>query len=337
MADYSIWLWIALIVATVAVVWQYWHAEKNKREVVRIRTGSLGSGKTFTTVKDLIKDYKKLNLRYRFRKHPIARLLYGNDIRRPEVYSSIPLRLNKKKWSNVLKREHLLCQELFPEDCVPLVMWDEVGLSANQYSFKDDNIISHNINEKYQCLEAFMRFYRHFYGDRDDNCRVYTTDQATGEVCINIRRRFGTAYNLEDFHRWLGFMPFYKVNVRPMVMAEDSIENINNVKSDEDEKDKYYFGFLPYRWMNKLLGVKRYDSHCFVIAKSMGFVSEVPFDNWQDNPYGYLTNYCPDLRKNKADRQKSAAAVDSDLTDNVTTAVVVIPEEKQRVFKRAKT
>lgn len=221
------------------------------------------------------------------------------------VYSNIPLYLGHGEYSNVLTREHILLLKPFPSDEIPLVLWDEIGLSANQYSYGDPNFVSENINDRYQCVETFIRLFRQFYGEGNgDACRVYATDQATGDVCINLRRRFGFVDNLSNFRRWCGILPFYKVDVSTLMMQEETIVNTNNVKKDKHEKQEYYFGFFPYRWMRK----PAYDSHCYSGVKYTGFASTVNFENWADNDYEYIdengelhrdilkTNYCPDLR-----------------------------------------
>lgn len=186
---------------------------------------------------------------------------------------------NDPSFYKVLKREHLLLQELFPDDELPLVLWDEAGLSCNQYSYDDPNVVSENINDSWQCVEVFIRLFRHFYGDRGDNVRLYVTDQATGDICIALRRRFGFIDNLSGFGRWLLVLPFYKVNVTRLFMAEDSVQNNNSLQIGKEIKEKYYFGWLPYRWMS----VKHYDSHCFKPARTLGFAREVSFDCWSDS------------------------------------------------------
>lgn len=280
--------WVAIILAIVMIVIiikQFMGAEKLTREVVKMRSGAVGSGKTALCSINIYSDYKKLYKRWKKNK---------KKYKKPVIYSNIPFRISRKKYANVLKREHLLLLELFPEDELPLVLWDEAGLSCSQYSYDDPNVVSENINDNFQCVEVFIRLYRHFYGDRGDNCRLYVTDQATGDICIALRRRFGYIDNLSGFHRWLWIFPFYKVFVNRLLMAEDSVQNNNALQIGEEVKEKYYFGWLPYRWM----GVKHYDSHCFSPVKTLGFSPKVEFDNWADNTFEdkLKTNYVPDIR-----------------------------------------
>lgn len=289
---------IGAIVLIVVIIKQFVCAEKMTAEVVKMRSGAVGSGKTAFCSINILKDYKRLYKRWKHNK---------KKYKRPVIYSNIPFRISRKRWAMVLKREHLLLQELFPDDVVPLVLWDEAGLSCNQYSFDDPNVVSENINDNWQCVEVFIRLYRHFYGDRGDNCRLYVTDQATGDICIALRRRFGYIDNLSGFGRWLVIFPFYKVYVTRLFMAEDSIQNNNFLQVGEEVKEKYYFGWLPYRW----LSVKHYNSHCFNPVKTMGFCRELDFDCWSDNPMPdkLTTNYVPDIRLTIEDKARYKAAV----------------------------
>lgn len=274
--------------------------------------------KTYLSVNDVISDYRKLQRRYKHRKNIIYKLFRISLKCKPVVYSNIPLYLGKGKYSEVLTREHILLQKSFPSDVTPLVLWDEIGMSANQYSHDDPNITSDNVNDNSNCVEVFIRLFRHFYGENNrDMCRLYATDQATGDVCINIRRRFGSVDNLSNFHRWFKISPFYKVNVTSLMIQEDNIVNTNDTKLDKDKKQEYYFGFFPYRWMSK----KRYDSHAYSGVLYTGFGKKISFDNWSDNDYIYhdengrifnsklKTNYCPDLRMTREELAEYKAKI----------------------------
>ena len=278
---------ITIIIVFVLLVFltikNYINAEKKTNAPIKMRTGEPGSGKTGLCALDVIKDYKKLYAAWKKNKKKNLR---------PVIYSNIPFRINRKLYAEVLTREHLLLQELFPDDVIPLVIWDEVGLSANQYSYDDPNIMTDNINDSWRCVEVFIRLFRHFFDDGDNHCRLYMTDQACGDVCIQLRRRMGQVDVLRGFERWLGFMPFYRVYVTRLQMHEDSIQNVNQMQITKDVEDKYYFGFLPYKWMS----VKHYDTLCYSEAKEKGFTKKIEFSNWKDNPTKLKTCYMPDLR-----------------------------------------
>ncbi|MBR6050537.1 MAG: hypothetical protein IKP68_04955 [Clostridia bacterium] len=117
---------------------------------------------------------------------------------------------------------------------------------------------------------------------------------------------------LNGFRRFFGFLPFYKIDVRTMLMSDDQVQNVNNMKDEEKARVEFYMGFLPYRRFSK----KRYDSHAFSEIGNTGIVRDLPFDNWGDNDYHYIdettgeviynkfkTNYCPDLRMTLEERR----------------------------------
>ena len=230
---------IGSIVLCIATLVTYFRAKPRNWGVVQLKSGSLGSGKTYLSVSEVLKRYKKLRKK---EKKQNRSLFKKKSPFRVKVYSNIPLYLGHGEYSEVLTREHILLIDPFPDDVIPLVLWDEVGLSANQYSFDDPNISSRNINDDFRCVETFIRLFRQFYGENSgDACRILATDQASGDVCIALRRRFGFVDNLSNFRRWLGFMPFYKVDVNTLMVQEDSVVNTNNVKKEKDEKQALLF------------------------------------------------------------------------------------------------
>lgn len=282
-------IFLALIGLTVVIYLQYWHAEKYVSGA--IITGPRGSGKTRLLTIKTVRSYRWQKLLYKLH-------LIKDE---PRVYSNVPLRLTKHDYAYVLKREHILMTEKLPEGS--MIFWDEQGTSANQYSSADPNVITENYIKGFHCLENFQRFYRHFIGKSQGT--VGATDQATGDVNIQIRRRYDKAYQLEHFRRWLWIMPFYKVNVRPLLMSEGDVQNVASVDRVQGEKPRYFFGFLPYKWMD----IQHYDTYCYSLAYDKPnpcFVDNVPFDNWQDNPHGLKTDYIIELRQ--SDEEKAATA-----------------------------
>lgn len=274
-------------------------SKHDTKEVVICNTGTIGSGKTYRATRKLFFDYRISNIIYKIRGKKKGS--------KPIIYSNIPLYINKKTDVKVLKREHLLLQERFEEGCTPFVLMDELSMIATCYNWDDPNIVSKNINDNMKTLETFIRLFRHFYGGSNhDRCRLYITDQATGSINIQMRRRIGFVNYLYNFKRWLLITPFYKVNCKQMVIQEDTI-NENNV----DVKDKdvsYYFGILPYRHilMFRIKGKRIYDSHCYEKALKEGkFVSRVPFDVWDKKDL--TTNYCPDIRMSEKEKAEYKA------------------------------
>lgn len=287
-------IFIGIVVILIYIIVQYVRSKHDYKEVVICNTGTIGSGKTYRATHKLLFDYR------------IAKLIYKIKGKKrgskPIIYSNIPLFIDKKTDIRVLKREHLLLQEHFEEGCTPFVLMDELSMIATCYNWDDPNIVSKNINDNMKTLETFIRLFRHFNGENNnDRCRLYITDQATGSINIQMRRRIGFVNYLYDFHRAMKVLPFYKVKVKQMVIQEDTI-NENNVDVKDNEV-QYYFGYLPFRhilWF-RLKRKKLYDSHCYVKALKEGkFVSKVPFDVWPK--YDLTTNYCPDIRMSEKEK-----------------------------------
>jgi len=282
---------IGVIMLTIALAYQKIKSKHMSKEVIVCFTGTIGSGKTFLATHMLLYKYK------------IQRFLYKIKISKskPIIYSNIPLYIDKKTDVFVLKREHLLLEEKFEKDCCPFVLLDELSLIATCYNWDDPNIVSKNINDNMKTLETFIRFYRHFYGNSNkDKLRMFITDQATGSVNIQMRRRIGFVNYLYNMRRWGLILPFYKIDTKEMVIQEDTV-NENNVDLKETER-QYYFGHLPYRWIAKLRKKKPiYDSHCFRYALETGdFVKKLPYDVWDKN--NLTTNYCPDIRMSNEEK-----------------------------------
>lgn len=284
---------IAIAVLTIVTIIKFVHAKHHTKQVINFYDGTIGSGKTFLGTKGVIQSFKMARLMYRL--HIIKA--------EPRIYSNIPLYVDKKTDVYVLKREHLLLKERFPKNICPFVFIDELSMIASCYGWDDPNFSSRNLNENMETLDTFIRFFRHFYGrNNNDMLRLYLTDQATGSVNIQIRRRLGYVNYLYNFRRYLGIMPFYLIDTKEMIVEEDTV-NENNV--DLQEKDRqYYMGRLPYRFISKLFKKRnRYDSHCFSeVLETHNFVNRLPYDIWDKNVM--TTNYCPDLRMTDKERHE---------------------------------
>ena len=238
-----------------------------KNERVINFSGEPGAGKTFTLVERGDERFRKLKLDYKFG------LIDGDE---PSAWSSFPAIIGGEK-THVLKREHLLFQELLPENCVILI--SEFSEIASNLDYANPLVVLY--------LDMWIRLIRHFY-----NAYVFIDDQAFGQVLINIRRRTNTVYNLSHFRRWLLVTPFYKVNVDVLKCIEDTV-NVNNI---EETNDNYLFGFLPYKWMKK----RKYNTRCYQDVKYTGFTFRAP-DEWSDD---LKTNYIIDLSCTK-DEEKA--------------------------------
>lgn len=325
-------MWIVLALLALAILggflWVWLHALPRKQSVCHMETGELKSGKTFIAVRDLLYFYKREMKRWK----------RGKTIRKPVIYSTIPIiigrdwkyirahfvewlqdrqdykletrkmtpmekcqntRMNKYYiWSDVLTRDMILLREPIPERVLPLWLYDDVGASASQYAYNDPNVITDNINENWKCFEVAVRYFAHHNGG--DRAKIRATEQRYSGLCINLRSRMGSCDVLSDFHRLGKILPLFKVNVDRMSTCDDNlVQNVKENNAEARKKQDYYIGFLPY----KRFSLKHYDSEAYEPTKTFGFSPSVPFTNWKDNPYGLKTTYCPDLRATEAEKR----------------------------------
>ncbi len=268
MSSVSIILLVLAVGFLVLLLLQFIRRKKiGRNERVVSFSGEPGAGKTFTLVERGDERFRDLKLNYKLG------LLDGDE---PSAWSSFPAIIGGEK-THVLKREHLLFQELLPENCVVLI--SEFSEIASNLDYANPLVVLY--------LDMWIRLIRHLY-----NAYVYIDDQAFGQVLINIRRRTNTVYNLSHFHRWLFITPFYKVNVDVLKCVEDTV-NVNNIEATNDD---YLFGFLPYKWMKK----KKYNTRCYQDVKYTGFTFKAPAE-WSDD---LKTNYIIDLSCTK-DEEKA--------------------------------
>ncbi|MBQ7322536.1 MAG: hypothetical protein IJW99_10605 [Clostridia bacterium] len=291
---------VIILVLIIVIIFQWIKADPVPHGSPII-TGPRGAGKTRFAVLRIVRKFRSKYFWWKVRKVPFVGWLMAPKYE-PRVYSNIPLRLTRKVWANVLKREHILMTEDLPKGSTVFI--DEIGVMVNQYSHGDPNIISDHYIDNFYCAEIFTRFYRHFIGENEGD--FVCTDQAVGDVNIQFRRRFDKALQLHHFHRFLFVLPFYKVPVEILDISEGEVQNTKNVNDVKGEKGHYFFGWLPYnRWffIRMPWHYLNYATHCYALAyQQKRFVPTVPFDNWKDNPDGLYTNYIIELRSTDAEK-----------------------------------
>lgn len=273
--------WIIFIVLVIVVLWQYCHQEKQSENTVICFVGTMGSGKTALAVFKALAVYAKMRLIHFLCKYVvILRFFFPNWYRKPVIYSNIPIRVKlfgKNQFSRVLRVEHILRQKLLPEGAI--IVFDEIGQFASQWDYENPLVREQ--------LADFIRFYRHWLDGR-----VFVTDQSSDNIVKVVRCRLGIIYHLNNYRRWLKVSPFYKVDVTPLLMVEDSQKEINV----EVGERCYFFGFRWYRWAEKRLKLARYNSRCYSEIYRYGAIREpVPFDST------LKTRYLMDLSVSKSD------------------------------------
>lgn len=273
---------IILLVALIIFVVMVFRKWKNKKPITNNSiicfTGGLGSGKTYLGVQNTIRFYKRSVFRWKMK-----RLLpWTKKQPKPQLLSNIPLRyrrsfFGKRVYSDVLRVEHLLMQKKIPPNSVIFI--DEVGQFLDQYSY-DNKFVMVDIQE-------FVRFFRHYVGRKHG--RLFMTDQSISNVTLQIKRRVNVIYNLNNFHRYMGFLPFGICEVHELEMVEETVNQTDGITTNKD----YFFFRLPYRISKK----KRvYDTYCYsklymtedekkmpekwTSLKAEGFI-ELPFEKYK--------------------------------------------------------
>ena len=242
---------ILLLVLLGYILYRFFKCYRLPNNNIICFTGTLGTGKTYMAVFQALRAYKRQRLKHFFyRKLPFMRWLLCflmPECKYPaSFYSNIPIQINLSKkrphYTLPLKKEHLLMTELLPERAVVLV--DELGQICSQWEFDNPYVM--------QNVQTLIRFFRHF-----TNGKMFVTDQVSSNIVKPIRDRLGYVYQLNDFHRDLLVLPFFKVECIPLQNLDDGGTNIDIDLSDLTKS--YFYGFLPYKWMH----IKHYESRCF--------------------------------------------------------------------------
>lgn len=240
-------LLIIAIVLLIVVIYQFATSYPVSNNSVTTFTGAPGTSKTYNITRLALKAYKK----QRF-KHQIYQIFPGITYFFPEakspatLYSNYPIRLRREVYSETLKPEHLLMYEPLPQEAIVCIT--EFGSICSQFDF-DNPYCRENIAD-------FIRFFGQFLGR---SARLFMDDQSYEMILKFVRVRMAMIYQLVNFRRfWL--LPFFKVNVIPLLQVNDTASRL----VAESEELPHIFGFLPYKWMSKLVpSLRKYDSRCY--------------------------------------------------------------------------
>ena len=201
-------------------------------DTIQCFTGGLGSGKSLKSVQQAKKLLAKNRRKVRWHnfRHP------KDKWEVPLLYSSIPLRISRREYAEVLTAGHLLLYDRIVPRSVVFI--DEIGAFANQFDFKNP-LVLHNFNE-------FVRLYRHY----TRGGYIVCNDQCSENIVLEIRRRINVVYNLLHFKK---FLCFYWVKCRNISISEE----IKTVEEGNAEDN-----------MRTLVGIinpffKSYDTHCY--------------------------------------------------------------------------
>lgn len=239
---------LILILIIILVIFIIIKNYKKKYDTIVAFTGGLGSGKSLLSVQTSIKLLRK-NRNYVWRQNNIWRYLKKIKspkkplqpiLEKPMLYSSIPIYFrchfwNKKEWSIKLEEEHLLLIKKLGFKAVVFI--DEIGSFANQFQYKNSNILD-NFNE-------FIRLFRHY----TKGGYLVVNDQCSENIVLEVRRRINQVYNLMSFrHIWF----IYWVKVRNISISEE----IKTIEENNKENNmSTMFGIMPSK--------KTYDTYCY--------------------------------------------------------------------------
>lgn len=247
--------WVLLIIFVfilLVLINRFSSAERETRDCLRLYTGGLGSGKTYRAVECGYRAYRKAIVRYKIRRilHPRK---YKNA-EKPRLYGA-GIRISDRH-GNIISEDmtidHFLQRERMPEHSV--VVFDEVGDVLSQWDFDLQLVLPE--------LDRFIRWFRHFIDGR-----MFMTDQVSSNVSKFIRTRCNRTYNVSNFRRFWGVLPFYKIDVEVMLMSEDNTQNVNKTQTNKEGMIfvhnrqvslPYFIGYLPYRRSKN-----RYDSRAY--------------------------------------------------------------------------
>jgi len=226
-----------------------------KCDTILCFTGGLGSGKSVLSFKWLNKLIKRVtfvrlrrNIKTFIKNRFIDKSNRSTYLPRPMVYSSIPVCFrrffwSKKEYSLQLTYNHLLLVDKLSPLAVTFI--DEIGSFANQFEFKNPNILD-NFNE-------FIRLYRHYTLGGYLICN----DQCSDNIVLEVRRRINNVMNLCKFRRII-IIPFllsiYWVKCRNISISEEikAIETNN-----KEDNMRNVFGIMPRKW--------NFDTYCYSV------------------------------------------------------------------------
>lgn len=252
-------------------------AQRPTNSTTECYVGGLGSGKTLLASKRAKKVWEKAYFRWRFRK--FFGLEKGTE--KPQLISNIPIVVSNKKflryvgkgkgnyvshetgkrkkydkgfldfaygkflkveegkgdfalkpcYSIKLLPEHLLLSIKIPLNSVVLI--DELGNVISQHDYNNP------ISQKY--IMPFVRLFRHWTAGK-----LIVTDQSSGSVLIDVRRRLNILYNLSKLStRFFGFV--YKISFFEVLVSEDAQTVVNANQLNEN----YFAGFFPIKQLYK--------------------------------------------------------------------------------------
>lgn len=221
-------------------------------------TGGLGSGKTFLSVETAIFLWRQ-NLRSTKRYN----MFHKNKLPLPLLYTSIPVRIGRKKYAQILTSDMLTLQTRVVPGSV--VLLDEVDVFASQWSLANGNIIEipnkkdleakRNGTMEYDSglFDESVRLWRHMNSNPVAEAKLVCNSQATSNISTIIRRRMNVVFVLAN--KKFIKLPFgyslFMCDCRNIVIT-DEITNMNEGNAEDNTKKIIRF-----------VRGRKYDTHCY--------------------------------------------------------------------------
>ena len=241
---------IIVIVAVIIILWIMLKPYIIRYDTTIAFTGGLGSGKSLNSVKIAItllrKQRAKIKLKNTWIKikniyHKIRKQNKEKLIKKPNLYSNIPIKINKKEWSKKLTKEMLTFNTYINEYSIVLI--DELPQLCNQFNWSIKEVKG-NMNE-------FITFFRHYIGGY-----FIVNAQSIDDIVVQIRRKLNTYYWCYNFKKLLCF---YKVQICS-IQTSDQITTTTSTIIEDNTRNKY--GILTKKYASRCYK-KRYLEHEF--------------------------------------------------------------------------
>ncbi len=180
--------------------------------------------------------YKKLK--------PLKEPKLLNLVKKPKIYSNIPLHYKEhfwsfeRKWSAKLQTKHLILLKPIREYSV--IFTDELPQFLSQFDW-DSPLVQTNFNE-------FCTFFRHYIAGY-----WVATAQDINEIECHVRRKMNVVTWITDFQVWpCRLLPLFYTNRMCDLIVNENVTN--NTTTQIEENTKIHFGLFPK---------KLYDTRCF--------------------------------------------------------------------------
>lgn len=206
--------------------------------------GGLGSGKSMNSVKTSLVLYRKSCLKVKWLNFKIA---IHNKLKRdnkefyvkPKLYSNIPIRIGKNKYSTELTLNNLTLKDRLVEYSVVFI--DELPQVVNQFNW--------NLKEVQYNLNEFISYFRHYIGGY-----LICNGQAESEIVKQVRSKLNSYYWCFNFQKFLHF--FYRVRILHSQITENEVSMSTEFIED---KTKWTYGIINKNYNSRAFRLRYFN------------------------------------------------------------------------------